>query len=292
VDASVVAPSNEEAVEAWNGPLFERFVAFRDLLTTGLGAHGERALAMYPPSPGGRVLDVGCGFGDTAQRLAELVGPEGEVVGIDASERFIEVARQEATEAGATNTSFLVGDVQVTDFGQPFDYAFSRFGTMFFANPVAALRNVRGALVPGGRLSMVVWRRKLDNDWMHRAELIVKSFLERNDESDEPTCGPGPFSMADADTTSSILVSAGFEDVSLTRSDIDIKIGDDVDAAMDLVTALGPAGEVIRLAGAEAERVRPQIEAALREGLSEFAGPNGVWAPASTWIVSARAASA
>jgi SAM-dependent methyltransferase len=238
------------------------------------------------------VLDVGCGFGDTAQRLAELVGPEGEVVGIDASERFIEVARQEAAEAGATNTSFLVGDVQVTDFAQPFDYVFSRFGTMFFANPVAALRNVRVALAPGGRITMVVWRRKLDNDWMHRAELIVKNFLERNDESDEPTCGPGPFSMADADTTSSILVSAGFEDVSLTRSDIDIKIGDDVDAAMDLVTALGPAGEVIRLAGAEAERVRPQIEAALREGLSEFAGPEGVWAPASTWIVSARAPSA
>ena len=292
MEPSVVAPSNEEAVEAWNGPLFERFVAFRELLTTGLGAHGERALAMYPPSPGERALDVGCGFGDTAQRLAELVGPEGEVVGIDASERFIDVARQEAAEAGATNTSFLVGDVQVTDFGRPFDYAFSRFGTMFFANPVAALRNVRVALAPGGRLSMVVWRRKLDNDWMHRAELIVKGFLERNDESDEPTCGPGPFSMADADTTSSILVSAGFEDVSLTRSDIEIKIGDDVEAAMDLVTALGPAGEVIRLAGAEAERVRPQIDTALREGLSEFSGPNGVWAPASTWIVGARAPSA
>jgi hypothetical protein len=126
---------------------------------------------------------------------------------------------------------------------------------------------------------------------MHRAEVIVKSFLERNEESDEPTCGPGPFSMADADTTSSILVSAGFEDVSLTRSDMEIKVGDDLDMAMDLVMALGPAGELIRLAGAEAEPLRPQIEAALRDGLSEFSGPNGVWAPASTWIVGARAPS-
>jgi ubiquinone/menaquinone biosynthesis C-methylase UbiE len=284
-----VAPSNEEAVEAWNGPLFDRFVAFRDLVTTGLGAHGERALALHPPTPGDRALDVGCGFGDTAQRLAELVGPDGEVVGIDAAERFIEVARREAEEAGATNTSFLVGDVQVTEFGEPFDYAFSRFGTMFFANPVAALRNVRLALAPGGRLCSVVWRRKLDNDWLHSAEVVVSGFLERNEESDEPTCGPGPFSMADADTTSSIVQAAGFEQVSLTRCDIDIKIGDDVDGAMALVMALGPAGELIRLAGAEGERVRPQIEAALREALSEFDGPSGVYAPASTWIVSARA---
>jgi len=285
-----VAPSNEEAVEAWNGPLFDRFLAFRDLVTTGLGSHGERALALHPPGPGDRVLDVGCGFGDTAQRLAGLVGPDGQVVGIDAAERFIEVARREAEQAGATNTSFLVGDVQVTEFAEPFDYAFSRFGTMFFANPVAALRNVRLALAPGGRLCSVVWRRKLDNDWLHRAEVVVSGFLERNEDSDEPTCGPGPFSMADADTTSAIVQAAGFEHVSLTRSDIDIKIGDDVDGAMALVMALGPAGELIRLAGAEGERVRPQIEAALREALSEFDGPRGVYAPASTWIVSAEAA--
>ena len=95
-----VAASNEEAVEAWNGPLFDRFVAFRDLVTTGLGAHGERALALHPPSRGDRVLDVGCGFGDTAQRLAELVGPDGEVVGIDAAERFIEVARARGRGGG------------------------------------------------------------------------------------------------------------------------------------------------------------------------------------------------
>ena len=90
-------------------------------------------------------------------------------------------------------------------------------GIMFFANPVAALRNVRRALAPGGRLCSVVWRRKLDNDWLHRAELVVAGFLDRNEESDEPTCGPGPFSMADADTTSAILQAAGFEDVTLTR---------------------------------------------------------------------------
>lgn len=284
------AVENEEAIEAWNGPLFDRFVQFREIVTTGLGAHGKATLELYPPQPGQRVLDIGCGFGDTTQRIAELVGPAGEVVGVDVAERFIELAREETAQASLPNVRFDVRDVELTDFdGEQFDYAFSRFGTMFFANPVAALRNVRRALRPGGRLCSVVWRRKLDNDWMHSAELVVKGFVEKPEESDEPTCGPGPFSMADADTTSAIFLSAGFVDVVLHRCDIPIAIGHDVDTAVDFVTAIGPAGEVLRLLGDRADDMRPQILAALREDLSKFAGPDGVIAPASTWIVAATA---
>jgi ubiquinone/menaquinone biosynthesis C-methylase UbiE len=286
-----VAPGNEEAVEAWNGVLFDRFVQFRDIVTAGLGAHGEAAIRLYPPKPGERVLDVGCGFGDTTQRLAEFVGHEGAALGIDAAARFIDTAREEAEQAGARNVRFMVGDVQTVELEGRFDYAFSRFGTMFFANPVAALRNVRHSLVPGGRLCMVVWRRKLDNEWLHRAEVTVEEFVTEPEDSDEPTCGPGPFSMADADTMSQILRNAGFEDISLRRCDIEIEIGRNLDEAVEFVMALGPAGEVIRLAGDEAERVRPQIEGALREALSELAGPDGVSADASTWIVGARAPS-
>ena len=135
---------------------------------------------------------------------------------------------------------------------------------------------------------MVVWRRKLENEWMHRAEQVVERFVEEPEESDEPTCGPGPFSMADADVTSQILLGAGFEEVSLRRCDIPIRIGDDLDEAVAFSIALGPAGEAIRLAGEEAERMRPEIDAAVREALAEFEGPDGVAAPASTWIVSAR----
>src|SRR5882757_6305897 len=151
-----VALTNEEAVEAWNGVLFDRFVQYRRILTQGLGAHGDGALRIDPPQPGERALDIGCGFGDTSQRIAELVGPEGSVLGVDAAERFIELARAEAQEAGVANLEFEVGDLQVTEFERRFDYAFSRMGTMFFANPVPAMRNVRQALAPGGRLNMVV----------------------------------------------------------------------------------------------------------------------------------------
>jgi SAM-dependent methyltransferase len=284
-----VAATNEEAVEAWNGVLFDRFVQYRHLVSAGLGAHGEEALRIDPPAAGERVLDIGCGFGETTRRIADLVGPEGSALGFDAAERFIAMARTEAGEAGQGNVDFAVGDLQVAEFERDFDYAFSRMGTMFFANPVPAMRNVRRALAPGGRLCMVVWRRKAENEWVRRAELVVERFVEEPEESDEPTCGPGPFSMGDADVTSQILLSAGFEEVSLRRCDRPIQTGRDLDEAVEFAMALGPAGEVIRLAGEEAERIRPEIAAALREALAEFVRPDGVWAPASTWIVSARA---
>jgi len=276
---------NTEAIEAWDGPLFDRFLRYRDIVTTALGAHGERALELHPPQPGDRALDVGCGFGDTAHRIAELVGPSGAVLGVDAAPRFIESAR---AEYGAKNVRFEAADVERTAFEEDFDLAFSRFGTMFFANPVNALRNVRRSLRPGGRLCMVVWRRKLDNDWIHRAEVVVADYLTKPDDTDEPTCGPGPFSMANADTVSDIVLAAGFEDVEFARCDAPIRIGRDLDHAIELVTALGPAGEVIRLLGERASDELPKVDAALRAGLAEFVQPDGsVVGPASTWIVAA-----
>jgi SAM-dependent methyltransferase len=284
-----VAPTNEEAVEAWSGVLFDRWVAFRDVTTTQISPFSEAALQLHPVTPGSRVLDLGCGLGDTTLRLAEQVGPDGEVLGIDAGERFVDEARKEARAAGVANVSYAVGDVQVADLGSGYDYAFSRFGTMFFASPVAALRNVRAALAPGGRLCMIVWRRKLDNDWLHRGELVADRYLEKPEETDEPTCGPGPFSMANADTVSDILVHSGFEDIDLRRHDIEYRMGTDLDAAIALVTAIGPAGELIRLAGDRADEVRPRIEAELREAYAELERPEGVFAQASAWIIGARA---
>jgi len=284
--------ANDEAIRAWDGPLYDRFVRFRETVTTGLGAHGEEALRLHPPKRGQRVLDIGCGFGDTTQRIAGLVGAGGEAVGVDAAPRFIEDAIREAGEAGLTNTRFLVADVQANLGGEEgFDVAFSRFGTMFFASPVSAMRNVRQALVPGGKLVMVVWRRRIDNDWLYRAQTIVEGIVERPEEYDEPTCGPGPFSMADADTTSEILGLAGFADIALQRCDIPITIGSDLEEALELVMALGPAGEILRLAGDRAAHLHGQVEAALREGLAEFAVDGELLAPASTWIVTARASS-
>lgn len=279
-----VAASNEEALEAWDGVLFDRFVQYRHLVVDGLAAHGTAAIDRHPPAAGDRVLDIGCGFGDSSARLAEIVGGDGSVLGIDFAPRFIDVARD---ESAAENVRFAVADLQVSEFEETFDYAYSRFGTMFFASPVAALRNVARALSPGGRLVAVVWRRKLDNPWLHVAENVVDQLVDEPDETDEPTCGPGPFSMANADTVAEILTISGFEDIAFERCDIPYRIGADVKEAVAYNMAVGPAGEAIRLAGAEAEAIRPQIEMALRDALSPFQTPDGVVLGASTWIVTA-----
>jgi SAM-dependent methyltransferase len=297
VESPAIAPTNEEAADAWGGVLFDRWMRFRDVVTTQISPFSEEALRLHPPPEEGRVLDIGCGLGETTTRIAELIGPRGHTVGIDVGERFIETARREAEAAGLENVSYLLGDVQVADLEGPYDHVFSRFGTMFFDNPVAALRNVRQAMAPGSRLCMVVWRRKLDNEWLHRGERVVREMLDEPEESEAPTCGPGPFSMANADTTTDVLVHAGFEQIDMYRCDIAYRMGQDLDQAVDLVTAIGPAGELIRLAAEDTDReaaerakqLRPKIIEALREAYSEFAGPDGTRVPASAWIVSAVA---
>lgn len=282
-----VAPDNEESTEAWSGVLFDRFLEFRHLIVHGLKLHGDEAMRLHPPDPGARVLDIGCGFGDTTQQLAGMVGSEGEAVGVDVSAPFIEASIEDAKQAGIENVDFVVGDIQVMELPGTFDYAFSRMGVMFFANPVQALRNIRETLRPGGHVCFVVWRRKLDNEWVHRAEQVVEQYLEEPEDSDEPTCGPGPFSMQNADTVSDQLQIAGFEEPTFTRCDLPLKLGDDLDEAVRFNMALGPAAEIIRLVGAEADSIRPKLEREIAEALAEFDGPEDVRAPSSTWIVSA-----
>jgi ubiquinone/menaquinone biosynthesis C-methylase UbiE len=283
-DMGDVAAENLESLDAWDGVLYDRFVEFRDVMLPALAQHGEVAVLHYPPRRGDRVLDIGCGFGDETARLAELVGPGGSAVGIDIAPRFVAAATE---EFGAANVRFEVRDVQQTTFDETYDYAFSRFGIMFFANPVAALRNIRRALVPGGRFVAVVWRRRQDNPWVYVAEQTVKPLVPVVEETDEPRCGPGPFFMADADATSTMFRNAGFEDVSFLRCDRPLRIGRTLDEAVAANMALGPAAEAVRLAGDAAAEIRPQLEELLREALRPYERAEGVVLDSSTWLISA-----
>ena len=285
---TIVAAANAEALEAWNGVLYDRFVAYRHLVVAGIAAHGDEAVRVEPPEQGDRVLDVGCGFGDSTRQLAEIVGPESLALGVDLAPRFVATARAEAAAAGVSNVRFEVADVEVTEFAETFDYAFARFGTMFFANPVAAFRNVLRALEPGSRFVCVVWRRKLDNPWLHVAEDVVKPLVHESEETDEARCGPGPFSQANADTLSDQLLSAGFGEITFRRSDLPIRLGRDLDEAVAFNLAIGPAAEAVRLAGDDAAAARPRLEELLRDALARFQTPNGLSAASSTWIVTSR----
>jgi len=280
---------NREAIEAWNTVLFDKFVQYRRVLTAGLGVHGTRAMDQHPPAPGARVVDIGCGFGDTTIELARRVGPGGRAVGVDAAERFITAARDEAR--GVPNALFDVVDVEASVPGGPYDLAFSRMGTMFFAQPVFALRNVRKALAPTGQLCMVVWRKREANECLHAAELVVRELLGDPPKQDQVTCGPGPFSMASPDLVGDQLVAAGYTDIAFERSDAPVEIGSNVDEAIRFALALGPAGEVVRLAGDAAIARKTELEDALRKALASYVRPDGVWAPSSCWIITARPAS-
>lgn len=281
---------NDIVIEAWNTVLFDKFVRFKHLLITGLASHSDKVFSRGLHPKGARVLDVGCGFGDSTLRIANAVGPSGQAVGVDCAERFIRAAEQEAKSAGVRNASFFKADVQTDDLRGPYDQAFARFGTMFFMMPGAAMRTIRRALKPGGTLMQIVWRKREDNPWLHDAELRVREIVPvvSHEDTTEVHCGPGPFSMSGPDMVSAMLKAAGFEGITFERFDTDICIGRNLDDAVEFAMALGPAGEIIRLAGVEGEKRKPQVVAALRDTLSVYARADGVWAPSSTWFISAR----
>jgi len=281
---------NEIVVEAWNTVLFDKFQRFKHLLVAGLSGHSNELLCRSLYCPGDRVLDVGCGFGDSTIRIAQQVGPRGEAVGVDCAENFVRASRQDAVDAGVRNAMFFAADVQEDDLRGPYDHAFARFGTMFFMSPVAALRNVRRSLKPSGSLAQIVWRKREDNPWLHDAELRVRELVPvvSHEQTSQVHCGPGPFSMAGPDMVSAMMKAAGFERVAFERFDADICIGRNLEDAVEFAMALGPAGEILRLAGAEGERLKPQVVEALRETLVRYERDDGVWAPSSTWFITAR----
>lgn len=282
--------TNAVVVEAWNTVLFDKFTRFRHLLVAGLAGHSDEVLSRRPYPSGAAVLDVGCGFGDSTLRIANAIGPAGRAVGIDCADNFIRAAEADARAAGIRNASFRTSDVQTDDLGGPYDYAFARFGTMFFMNPSAALRNIGKALKPGGVFTQIVWRKREDNPWLYDAELRVRDIVPvvAHEDTNQVHCGPGPFSMSGPDMVSSMMKAAGFEGITFERFDTDICIGRDLEEAIEFAMALGPAGEIIRLAGAEGEALRPQVVAALRETLAKYVRDDGVLAPSSTWFITGR----
>jgi ubiquinone/menaquinone biosynthesis C-methylase UbiE len=223
-----MANENDIVVAAWNTILFDKFRRFKHLLIDGLAPHSNEALARHGYPEGARVLDVGCGFGDSTRLIARHVGPRGEAVGVDCAENFIKSPWRKA--GGHCQRSFFVVTSRATC--GPYDFRFP-LGTMFSCG--AALRNMRKALKPGGELTMIVWRRREENPWLHDAELCVKGIVPvvSHEDTDQVHCGPGPFSMSGPDMVSSMLRGAGFDRIAFERFDADICIGKNVDDAIE-----------------------------------------------------------
>jgi SAM-dependent methyltransferase len=286
--SAVAAPGNEEAVRAWDTVLYERWKQNREVFVAALDEVTGEIFERFPPPRGGRCIDVGCGFGETTQSMAGLVGSAGFALGTDSSARFIEDARREAAEAAVENVGFEVADAQTAEWEPAYDYAFSRMGTQFFVAPVPAMRAIRGALKPGGVLRKICWRRKEESPFWAETEQVVARFLSRPEEYEADTCGPGPFSLGNPDTCRGILEAAGFAEVELHRRDFDYFMGKDMDEAVDALLAIGPGAELIRLNGEHGESRRGEIAEALADHYAAWQQDDGsIVGRGSVWLVAA-----
>ncbi|MHA1528242.1 MAG: class I SAM-dependent methyltransferase [Alphaproteobacteria bacterium] len=282
-----IVPPPSEFVQFWNEILAPKFVKYKHVLVGGLGLHSAAIFPKLEVNRGECVMDAGAGFGDTAIMLARRVGPEGHVTAIDCCDAFLDFGRADAAAAGVANISFVETDIQFTPFEPEYDLVFSRFGTMFFENPVAAMKNMRRALKPGGRFTMIVWRDMADNPWLGAAKAIALEHLPQPG-ADARTCGPGPFSMADQELVTAQMKAAGFAEITFERVDAPVRMGDSVEDAIGFQLALGPAGEVYREAGAAAEAKHDALVADLTELLESHVAEDGVYMASSSWVVSAR----
>jgi len=279
-------PAQNDFVDFWNTIMVPKFIKYKHVLVDGLTHHSEAIFPTLPVKAGDKVLDVGCGFGDTAIKLARIVGPGGHVTGLDCVEAFMAYGRCEAEAAGLDNIDFIEVDALTAPFEPVHDFVFSRFGTMFFANPVAGLRNMRSALKPGGIMTHIVWRNRADNPWLSMAKEVVLEFLPPPGE-DALTCGPGPFSMANQEMVTGMMKAAGYTDISFRRIDAPVLVGRNIEDAVDFQLTIGPAGEVYREAGALAEERREEIRAALGEAIAaQTTSDEGIIMPSSSWVIS------
>ena len=240
---------------------------------------GQRTLLALGPEPGEHILDIGCGAGQTTLALAQACRPGGLAVGLDISRPLLRLARDRAT----ADVTFLEADAQTFAFAPAsFDAAFSRFGVMFFADPIAAFANIRRALKPGGRLAFVCWRSPAENPFMTLPMAAAAALLPA--QTPPTPGGPGPFAFADPEHVRRILTAAGFSGVEIVPHDEKIGSGD-LDQAITVALRVGPLGAMLR----EHPDKREAVIGAVRGALGAHDGPDGVKLASASWIVTARA---
>ena len=278
---------NAQQVEYWNSAVAQTWVRLQTRLDQLFHPLTQVALESAAPQPGERAIDVGCGCGATVLELARRVGPGGRVLGIDISEPMLDLARRRAAEAGHTQATLVRADMSTYAFApHECDLAFSRFGVMFFADPVAAFANLRGALKPSGRLVFVCFRSLSENAWVREPLSAVKDLLPPS-----PPPGPeepGQFAFADPDRVRRILGEAGFHDISFTRHDPVMQLAGPggAEQAAELSSQIGPIARA--LIGAP-EALRTAVRDALAAAFRQHDGPDGIALAGANWIVAAKA---
>jgi len=274
---------NVEQAEQWDGRSGEYWAAHQERFDRAIEPHHARLMAAAAIARGERVLDIGCGNGRTSRDAARAAGAGGSVLAVDLSGPMLARARQSAEAEGLTTIRFEQGDAQAYPFpAGAVDVAMSRFGVMFFADPVAAFTNIGAALRPGGRLAILVWQPVEANEWM---TAIREALSVGRDLPVPPPGTPGPFGLADADFVNSVLKSAGFADITLDSSVGPFNVGPDAETAYRFAAGLEP---VLGMVADLDESTKARALENLRATVAAHETADGVAFGSAAWVVTAR----
>jgi SAM-dependent methyltransferase len=280
---------HDEQLAYWNGRGATQWVAHQDHTDRVLAPVQAALLETAAPRPGETVLDVGCGAGASTVKLAEQIRPGGHVTGLDVSAPLLELARRRP--GGHPDIDWVLADAAHHAFvPAAFDLIASRFGVMFFGEPIPAFANLRRALRGGGRIAFVCWRPITDNPWMQVPLHAVYDAGVPRMPKPSPEA-PGPFAFGDADRLIRILAGAGFASPRLDRLDLalDLAAGGGLEAAVEQVTNIGAASRALQ---EQPDDIRAAARASVRKALAAYVEGDGVRLPASVWLVSARVGAA
>jgi SAM-dependent methyltransferase len=276
-----MSTANAEQIEFWNGPVGERWARLQEKIDLHMEEITEAALHFAAPCEGERILDIGCGCGTTTFLLAFRGGPEGATAGVDISVPMLNVARARALAQNA-EIAFIEGDASRYDFQPVSDLVFSRFGVMFFADPVAAFANIRNALAPKGRLVFVCWRSMEENVWASAPMKAALHLLPPQEPADP--FAPGPFAFADGARLRSILAAANYTQIEINPFDGAMNMGATLEDAAVEILNIGP---LARAASELDEDTRAEIRKAVEAAYLPYASEIGVTPPAACWMVRA-----
>ena len=278
--------ANPDQAEFWD-QLAPSWVAAEAQLELVTGPYGSHAIERLGVRPGQRLLDIGCGCGATTLELARRTGEGGAVVGADISAGMIAAAADRAATAHVSNVRFVVADVQTDDVGDPgFDAAFSRFGVMFFSDPVAAFAHVRGVLRPGGTLAFCCWQDILCNEWMFLPATAAMTVTGASPARPGPG-EPGPLAFAEPGRVEAVLGGAGFTQIEVTPDNRPIVVPES--QLESLVDLSGRVGGVREILAETDDATRARVLDVVREVLTGKIEDGAVRLAAGALVVSARA---
>ena len=269
---------NQKQIEFWNGDAGKKWVGEQEKMDQMLNPLSDVAIDIAEPRFDERVMDVGCGCGATSVELARRGA---KVWGIDVSAPMLSRARKRGEEY--PGMVFTEADASNYDFSSEQQLIFSRFGVMFFANPVEAFTNLRSALVPRGRMVFLCWQAANKNEWISRVGQAVKKFLPEPTDVPDPRA-PGPFAFAEQAYLEGILRQAGFQNVEFQSLSIDLKLASTAEEALDFQSNIGPLSAVIaQLEG----KTRDEALNAAKEVLQDSMSTEGIKLGSAVWLVTA-----